>query len=74
MRMCSHTQAKKKVIVNKYVLQAFPHLHMVLKKFDIRDVFPQNMGTPACILIKAPEWQGNAVAFPALITIVLGNA
>ena len=36
--------------------------------------FHKNMGTHMCILMKTPKWQGNAIVFPALITMVLGNA
>jgi hypothetical protein len=43
---------------------------MVLKNLDIRDVFPQKHGTSHVY----PNWQGTAIVFPALITILLGNA
>ena len=42
---------------------------MVLKNLDIRDVFPQKHMNSHVY----PKWQGNAIMFPALITILLGN-
>ena len=35
--------------------------------------FHKNIETHMCTLM-TPKWQGNAIVFPALITIVLGNA
>ena len=57
------------------VKHVFPHLHTWCSKISTFGMcFHKNMGTRMCILMKTPKWQGNAVVFPALITIVLGNA
>ena len=46
---------------------------MLLKNFDTRDVFPQKHGNAYVYPHEKTKWQGNAVVFPAPITIALGN-
>ena len=47
---------------------------MVLKNLYIRDVFPQTHGNAHVYPHENTTWQGNAIMFPAVMTIMLGNA
>ena len=52
-----------------------PHLYAWCSKISTCGMcFHKNLGMRMCILMKIPRWQGNAIVFPAFITIVLGNA
>ena len=67
------------MIVNAYVLKMcfhnLPHLYTWCSKISTCGMcFHKNLGMRMCILMKIPTWQGNAIVFPAFITIVLGNA
>jgi hypothetical protein len=57
------------------VKDVFPHLRAWWSKISTFGMcFHKHRGTHMCILMKIPKWQGNAIKFPAPITIVLGNA
>ena len=57
------------------VKSVFPHIYTRCSRISTFGMsFHKNMGTRMCILMKTLKWQGNAIVFPALITIVLGNA
>ena len=57
------------------VKDVFPHLRAWWSKISTFGMcFHKHRGTHMCILMKIPNWQGNAIKFPAPITIVLGNA
>ena len=57
------------------VKDEFPYLYTWCSKISTFGMcFHKNMGTRMCILMKIPKWQGNAIVFPAHITILLGNA
>ena len=71
--MCFHTETKK-VIVNAYVKNVFPHLHTWCSKISTLGMYSHNnIRTHMCLLMKTRKWQGNAIVFPALIPIVLGT-
>ena len=57
------------------IKSVFPHIYTRCSKTSTFGMcFHKNIGTRMCILMKTFKWQGNAIVFPALITIVLGNA
>ena len=56
------------------VQDVFLHLYTCCAKISTFGMcFNKNMETRMCILMKIPKWQGDAIVFPALITVVLGN-
>ena len=53
----------------------FPHLYTWCSKIlTFGMCFHKNLGARMCILMKTLKWKGNAIVFPALNTMVLGNA
>ena len=74
--VCVVTQnVKKKYCKLVCVKHVFPHLYKWCSKILTCGMcFYKNMGTRMCILMKIPQWQGNAIVFPVPITIVLGKA
>ena len=55
--------------------KVFPQLYIwLLKKMTLGMCFHKNMGTRMCMRMQKQQWKGNAIVFPTLTTIVLGNA
>ena len=55
--------------------KVFPQLYIwLLKNMTLGMCFHKNMGTRMCMRMQKQQWKGNAIVFPTLTTIVLGNA